>query len=231
MIRPRSLSVLIFALVGAWVSATYMPALLDWVFAKVEEANFEVPDERLDTDGVPSEESLDAESEGAESEDGGSDLIQERPPSGASDTDVARLAREQREGPQGPQPSGEGYSGSKNPAVIAAMALLGIIIGGGAGNLLALWWVRWAVAWDRMEIGDRVSFLIGVFAGIVASLPFILVFQGLGGVLAPLLTFALVLGFTTVSIYALKSMEEILPWQKQAISHRRTGRKILDTNL
>ncbi|MCH8978950.1 MAG: TRAM domain-containing protein [Armatimonadetes bacterium] len=111
------------------------------------------------------------------------------------------------------------------------MALLGVIVGGAVGNLLSVWWVRWAIDWEGMEIGDKVSFFIGVFAGIVASLPFLFVFQGLPGVLAPLLTIALVLGFTTVSIYALKSMDEILPWQKQTMSYRRTGRKILDTNV
>ena len=210
--------VLIFAVAGAWLSATYVPALLDWVFAKVEEANFVVPEEDIDLEVGASDRPGTAvrggDGGGASGEDGSGDQ-----------PDRIQAATE------GPQPSGTGYPGSKNPAVMAAMALLGAIVGGAAGNLLSVWWVRWSVAWEGMEIGDRVSFFIGVFAGIVASLPFLFVFQGLPGVLAPLLTFALVLGFTTVSIYALKSMEEILPWQKQTMSYRRTGRKILDTNV
>ena len=230
---------LIFAVAGALVSAAYMPALLDIVFDAVERANFVVPDERMDTDGEPSAdpESEGDQSEGRSAESEGTEGSDEEQPDGdsdriqfPSDSEVYTAAIEEGR-IEGPQPSGEGYPGSKNPAVLAAMALLGAIVGGGAGNLLSVWWVRWAVAWEGMEIGDKVSLFIGVFAGIVASLPFLLVFQGLPGVLAPLLTFALVLGFTTVSIYALKSMDEILPWQKQVMSQRRTGRKILDTNV
>ena len=82
-----------------------------------------------------------------------------------------------------------------------------------------------------MEIGDKVSMFIGIFSGIVASMPFLFVFQGLGEAVSRLLTFALILGFGTVSILALKSMEDVLPWQKNKFSGRRTGRKILDTNV
>ena len=70
------------------MSATYMPAVLDWVFDAVERANFIVPNELEDTDGVPSNQPQGEEGEGAEVDSdiaetaqGGRNLIQLPSPS------------------------------------------------------------------------------------------------------------------------------------------------------
>ncbi len=128
-------------------------------------------------------------------------------------------------------PQREDYPDSSNPAILAAMALLGAIMGGAIGNILVTTWQKCVAKWDRLELGDKVSLFIGIFAGIVASTPFFLVFQGSGSAVAPLLTFGLVLGFSAVSILALRSMEEVLPWTRSQRAAKRTGKKLLDTNV
>jgi uncharacterized protein YacL len=72
-----------------------------------------------------------------------------------------------------------------------------------------------------------------MFVGVVVSLPFLVLFQSIGVSIAllPVLILAVTLGFVSVSIYALQSMEEILPWSRNRGKARRTGIKILDTNV
>jgi uncharacterized protein YacL len=112
-----------------------------------------------------------------------------------------------------------------------AMALLGLIAGAGVGRFLQQVFAKLFGSWDRMHIGDKVDLFLGIFLGIVASLPLLFVFQGLGNTLGPLLTFTLTVGFSAVSVYVLKSISEILPWHKTAGLAHSTGIKVLDTNV
>lgn len=226
--------VVLFAITGGWLSAAYMPSLLDTIFDSVKEQSMDpakatFPDEPLVDRSETDDQSQEPEATDIEE---GSDATE------TDEGDAGEGSESSLSDSESLQPSASemleqatGYPASSNPGILAAMALLGAIVAGAIGNMLGAYWIKIAVRWDRMSIGDKVSLFLGVFAGIVVSLPFILVFQGLGGVIEPLLTFSLILGFSSISILALRSMEEVLPWHKKTVSRRRTGRKILDTNV
>lgn len=125
----------------------------------------------------------------------------------------------------------EHWSVASNPATIVGMSILGLILGGGLGNFAAFAMDRLDARWRKMEAGDRVTLFVGIFAGIVAALPFLFLFQALGAATASALTFGFTLGFSALAVYALSSMEEVLPWQRSKGPTRKSGIKILDTNV
>ncbi|MFZ4506202.1 MAG: PIN/TRAM domain-containing protein [Fimbriimonas sp.] len=124
---------------------------------------------------------------------------------------------------------------NQNPITsVVPMALLGGIIGGYIGNRVGSWLESLVSLWDKMEVGDKVTFFIGIFAGLVASVPFMVLFQTLS--LDPtyrvLIILGLLIGFTTLSVFAIQSMAEVLPWNRNTRSRgKRTGIKLLDTNV
>jgi uncharacterized protein YacL len=113
------------------------------------------------------------------------------------------------------------------------MGLLGLIAGAGLANLATSIFALAAQKWETMAIGDKVDIFLGIFTGIVLSFPFFNLFQAFGQLASPLITVALSFGFSAMSIYVLKSIKEVLPWHKgaAAVAVRRTGLKILDTNV
>lgn len=123
-----------------------------------------------------------------------------------------------------------GYPGSRQPTTLIALGLLGAILGGVFGDVGSRLMAKGMERWKLMASGDRVTVFMGSFAGILASIPFLFVFQGLG-ILAPLLVFVMMVGFSFLGIYALRSMDDILPWANMTTSRRRTGIRILDTNV
>lgn len=127
--------------------------------------------------------------------------------------------------------SPQGYPGSRQPFLLLALALLGAILGGGIGNLVFNGSDRVRDLWREMETGDRVNLFVGTVVGVIGSLPFLIAFGSLGPLFATLLTLGLTLGFSALSVYALNSMEEVLPWKKGEVRGRRSGIKILDTNV
>lgn len=116
---------------------------------------------------------------------------------------------------------------------LAPMVILGAVLGIFLGALVVNSIARIGGRWDRMNTGDKVNIFLGVFVGLVASLPFLLLFNALNlsTLYVPFFIIGLTLGFASISIYALKSMEEILPWTQQTLKSRRRGIKILDTNV
>ncbi len=112
-----------------------------------------------------------------------------------------------------------------------AMGLLGLIIGAGFATFVVNTFGRMGKRWDKMEIGDKVDLFLGIFAGIIASLPFYNMFQNINSVVSPAITFFLMIGFSAVSVYALRSVSEVMPWHKQGGVKRHTGTKVLDTNV
>ncbi len=224
-----------FALLGAWLSAAYMPALLDSIFLAVERANLQpAPAIDADTPNVsrpPSNaQTTGGQPNGTGQGTTGSGTGEDTQTTGESGS-VTKEAVDTLKKGVGEVERSTGYPGSSNPGVLAAMALLGAIVGGAFGNIAVGLWRKWMGKWNDMEVGDKVSLFTGIFAGIVASIPFLYAFQGLGGVAPPLLTIALVLGFSALSILALRSMEEVLPWNRNRTGGKRTGKKILDTNV
>jgi uncharacterized protein YacL len=125
------------------------------------------------------------------------------------------------------------YPGREGFASIIPIAALGALVGAGIGTRILALLDRMADRWERMESGDKVTLFIGAFAGIIFALPFLVLFQSLAipFTIIPLLLIGLTLGFSALSIYALQSMDEILPWSSNRGRSRRTGVKILDTNV
>lgn len=132
-----------------------------------------------------------------------------------------------KSGPNAPEADIPGLGTS-----IAAASLLGFLIGAGLGNLILNWLIAIKEHWERMESGDRFSLFFGGFFGLLASLLLLPLFQLL---LPPLYEtiaiLAVAVGFSAVCVYALQSMDEVLPWYKPQTRGRRRGIKILDTNV
>ncbi len=129
------------------------------------------------------------------------------------------------------EPPARGYPGARQTHVLAALAVLGAVIGAGLGALMVRGFDRSSEAWQRMDTGDKVTLFIGVFAGIVGSLPFLIAFGNLGPVVAPLLTMGLTIGFSALAVQALRSMEDVLPWAQKGRVGKRSGIKVFDTNV
>lgn len=115
---------------------------------------------------------------------------------------------------------------------VVAMAVLGTMIGVGIGTLLARLVFRFLEQWDGMDSGEKVTLFLGIFAGLVASSPFLFLFNAIfATAYVPFAIFGVTLGFAALSVYALQSMSEVLPWTKGKSRGRRRGIKILDTNV
>lgn len=115
----------------------------------------------------------------------------------------------------------------------SALALLGAILGGAIGSALVRVGERVSGQWEKMPAGDKVTSVVGSFAGvivgIIVSVPFMLMFQG--RVEGVLITIGLILGCSASMIYLLRSLAPYMPWETSATRTKRTGLKILDTNI
>lgn len=119
----------------------------------------------------------------------------------------------------------------------AALALLGILVGIGLGTAFSRWMDRFFVRWEDMDSADKVTLFLGIFAGLLASTPFLFLIRELllkeqvPAAYVPFVILALTMGLAALSVYALQSMEEVLPWNRVRARGRRRGIKILDTNV
>ena len=116
---------------------------------------------------------------------------------------------------------------------VPPFAVLGAILGSFVGVRFVRVIEQMGARWDRMEIGDKVTFFIGIFAGLIASVPLLLMFQALDipGQYRLILILGVTVGFGALSVYTLQSMAEILPWTRGTVRRRRSGIKLLDTNV
>jgi uncharacterized protein YacL len=118
-------------------------------------------------------------------------------------------------------------------ATALPFSLLGIILGSYLGMRFLRSLEKVGIRWDKMDAGDKVTLFIGIFAGLIASVPLLLMFQALD--MPPLyravLISAVMVGFGAVSVYALQSMAELLPWNRNRGPKKRSGIKLVDTNV
>ena len=116
---------------------------------------------------------------------------------------------------------------------VLSFALLGAIFGGFIATRFFIALDHLGDRWDKMEIGNKVNVFVGIFAGLVAAVPLLIMFQALElpGPYRILLVFGVTLGLGALAVYALQSMQEVLPWTKSGVPQRRSGIKLLDTNV
>jgi uncharacterized protein YacL len=118
---------------------------------------------------------------------------------------------------------------------VAASAILGLIVGASLGNLV-LRYIEWIGAKrEKMDSGDKITLFISFFVSIVVSPIFLVAASGNGNIIPtayqPFLLAALLIGLFTICIYGLQSMSDVLPWTKGKARGKRTGTKLLDTNV
>lgn len=114
------------------------------------------------------------------------------------------------------------------------IATLGALVGAFVGNTVLNLTDRLVAMWDRMHTGDKVTLYVGAFAGIIMSVPVLLLFQNIqtfDGIQRFIGISVLTVGFIVISIYTLMSMADILPWNRGRGMGRKTGIKLLDTNV
>jgi uncharacterized protein YacL len=114
-----------------------------------------------------------------------------------------------------------------------AFALLGIVLGAVVARLLVFLGEKSSEWWEQMESGGKVTLFLGTFMGLMLSMPFLLLLNSMSlGVYIPVAVVGLTVGFASLSVYALRSMDELLPWNRGGRGRgKRTGLKILDTNV
>lgn len=110
---------------------------------------------------------------------------------------------------------------------------LGVVVGAFLGGrvLAGLEWL--GNRWDRMDVGDKVTVFVSTFFGLVGSVPVMQLFQllDLSNQARAVCIPATVVGISALAIYALQSMSELLPWNRNKARNKRSGVKILDTNV
>lgn len=124
------------------------------------------------------------------------------------------------------------YPGANNPANIAACGLLGAIVGGATVRVLQKIVSEWIERWQKMYRGDKINLFLSIFAGLFASTPVFLFLSSLQQtVYLPLAFFGFALALSTASYFTLRIMGDSLPWNRDRVPPKRTGIKILDTNV
>lgn len=113
------------------------------------------------------------------------------------------------------------------------LALFGGIAGGFLGGMIIRTIDRILVAWDSMEKGDKLTLFLGVFLGMIVSVPFLQLFQALDmpGMFRVVLIIGVMVGSAAIAVYGLQAMSDILPWNRTRTKSRRSGIKLLDTNV
>ncbi len=123
-----------------------------------------------------------------------------------------------------PEPERAAY----DPITRAALAALGLALGAAVfGNGFE----RAIAGWDHLHPGDRVNIFIGTFFGVIVTVPFGVLFSQQGAIPAALLSAGMMLLVACVAVYALRSIDDMLPWSRNAGRGRRSDLKVLDTSV
>jgi uncharacterized protein YacL len=184
----------LFALLGAFVSATQLPPVVDRLWESLVERELSSP-------------------------------TLEGPVSNPAGAPV-------RDGTPAQLPNFEARNQVRPPVNLFAMILLGLVVGATVGSALLRIGERMSSAWDKLPAGERITYGVGIFAGllvgVIVSTPFFLFFQNRpeGASIA----FGLIIGCAACVTWVLRGIDN-LPWLDRVETKRRTGRKIMDTNV
>lgn len=116
---------------------------------------------------------------------------------------------------------------------VAPFVLVGAILGGFVGVRILNWFERMGDRWDKMDSGDKVTVFVGVFAGLTGSVPFLVLFQSVNidGMYRGVLVAGVVLLIASLAVYMLQSMGDVLPWNRGRPRNKRSGIRLMDTNV
>lgn len=131
----------------------------------------------------------------------------------------------------GASPEQEPYNLDKGPVTMAALALLGVILGVALGQAFLRVSERFLSKWEATDTGDKVNFFLGAVLGLIGSLPFMLAVGNLGQPWSSLITLAIAIGLASLGVFALRSMGDVLPWQSGGPRAKKSGIKVIDTNV
>lgn len=132
----------------------------------------------------------------------------------------------------GPRADRGPYGPASHPLTIGASAILGLLIGGIVARLIIRGFERLDSMWEGWDRGEKVNLVVGVFGGLILSSPLVFVLREMIPEQYRLLAlFGFWLGCVAATIYALRSMGDILPWVKEKGPGKRRNIKILDTNV
>lgn len=114
-----------------------------------------------------------------------------------------------------------------------ALTALGGILGAFLATLLIRLFGILAAKWEKQDLGDRVTVFVGVTLGLLVASPLVSLFSSLAleRHMLVLLTSGIAVGSAAIAVYALQSMGDVLPWSRGKGPAKRTGIKILDTNV
>ena len=121
---------------------------------------------------------------------------------------------------------------ASNLGVQVAVAALGALLGSFVGTVLIRWGLKLAHRWEGLAQADKVTIFVGIFLGLLVSSPLVTLFSQIAD--RRTLGFLVVgigVGAAAIAVYALQSMAEVLPWYTDKAPAKRTGIKILDTNV
>ena len=109
----------------------------------------------------------------------------------------------------------------------------GIVCGWFLGSIVIRFTEKFGKRWDKTDDSEKITWFVGGMLGFIVAtffITFLNQFPFEKWVVA-LFVFGIAILFSTFTIYALHSMRESLPWYRGKIRARRTGMKILDTNV
>ncbi len=215
------------AVLGAFIAGSLAPAILDFLFNAVSNILKERSQEKSSLSERPSElvrAPVAQKSTKVEVSKSGTQTK-----SGVSEQRPTQL----KAGIQEPTPTEDrvSYPAGHTFIGILPVAIAGALLGARIGSWLINFLTGLVERWNKMEIGDRVTSVLGVVLGIVMSIPVVLILPTMGGQFVPWLILAITMGFITISVYILQSINEIFPWNRGRGPAKRSGVKLLDTNV
>lgn len=109
----------------------------------------------------------------------------------------------------------------------------GVLVGWFIATLLLRAAEKLGSRWEKTDDSEKLTWFVGTIIGFLVATFFINFLLAIipNKVVVALAVAGIGLLFTTLSVYALHTMKESLPWYRGKVRARRTGIKILDTNV